>query len=645
MFLIDSNIDGLNSNVSLLRSLLPKKQLYFCHTVTANYNTITSRVDDQIASQDARANTAMNSAAEFLKNLQNNASILPILIPPLDKVNVDFGVIPVGAIPPVKPTVEIDAIKADMPPVPADFTASVDDRDVQETPGENFGPPTISFPTAPSFAREPIPSISAIEVPIVAIKPTPTIPGDLTVSDQIIPPIPSISLPNFGETIPTISIDLPSANLAYVEPVYTSLLKTELESNLLSKIQNGGTGLNATIEGNIYNRDVERIAQKLSDDIDSTLNRFSGRGFTMPPGTVAAQIQELQINHTNDRSQQSRDVAIQQATIADANTKAFLQMGLSWEQVTLSHANNIANRSLDAEKSVITFGISLFNTKIQKFNAELTRYQAKDIEVQSLFRIETLKLDQYKAELEGVAAEANKDNVSIENYKARLAAHAAQTSLYQAETAAVQSNINIQLGRIELFRANISNYEARAGERKNEYDLYLAEIQGETAKVGLYRSNVDAYAARVSAVKSANETVQEQIRSDIAVEEIKLKAHLANVDIWKEKSQLAIQELVFEKEYYSTQITRFKEAVRMAIANAELKLQADVRAGQFEQAQAKLDFQKALADTNILLDEAKFKLRGAEVLSNHYIALASVAIGAVQTMMQLSSEGIDTKTE
>lgn len=611
---------------------------------TENYTQIQTRVDTQIASQDTRADDAINRAEEFLKNLQDAANTAPIVIPPLDKVNVDFSVASIGAIPPAKPTAEIAAIKASIPTEPADFTASVEDRDVQQTPGENFNTPVINFPTAPVFLKESVPSIQSLIEPVVATKPTPTIPGDLTVSDQGVPNIPSISLPNFGDPIPTISIDLPSTTLAYVEPVYTSLLKTELESNLLSKIQNGGTGLNATVEGKIYNRDVERIAQKLNDDIDSTLNRFAGRGFTMPPGTVAAQVQELQINHTNDRSQQSRDVAIQQANIADANTKAFLQMGLSWEQVTLSHANNIANRALEAEKSIIEFGISLFNTKIQRFNAELARYQAQDLEVQSRIRIEALKLDQYRAELERVAAEATKDNVSIENYKARLAAHDAQVRLYEAETAAVQSNINIQLGKVEIFKADIDGYVARIGAQKNEYDLYLAEVQGETAKIGLYRSNVEAYAARVESVKSANETVQEQVRSDIAVEELNLKSHLANVDIWKEKSQLAIQELVFEKDYYSTQITRYREAVRMAIANAELNLQADVRAGQFEQAQAKLDFQKALADTNLLLDQANFKLRGAETLSNSYISLATVAIGAIQTMMQLSSEGIDTAT-
>lgn len=611
---------------------------------TENYTQIQTRVDTQIGSQEDRAVQALKDVEAFLKNLQDAANTAPIAIPPLDKVNVDFSVAAIGAIPPAKPTAEIAAIKASIPTEPADFTASVEDRDVQQTPGENFNTPVINFPTAPVFLKESVPSLQSLIEPVVATKPTPTIPGDLTVSDQGVPNIPSISLPNFGDPIPTISIDLPSTTLAYVEPVYTSLLKTELESNLLSKIQNGGTGLNATVEGKIYNRDVERIAQKLSDDIDSTLNRFAGRGFTMPPGTVAAQVQELQINHTNDRSQQSRDVAIQQANIADANTKAFLQMGLSWEQVTLSHANNIANRALEAEKSIIEFGISLFNTKIQRFNAELARYQAQDLEVQSRIRIEALKLDQYRAELERVAAEATKDNVSIENYKARLAAHDAQVRLYEAETAAVQSNINIQLGKVEIFKADIDGYVARIGAQKNEYDLYLAEVQGETAKIGLYRSNVEAYAARVESVKSANETVQEQVRSDIAVEELNLKSHLANVDIWKEKSQLAIQELVFEKDYYSTQITRYREAVRMAIANAELNLQADVRAGQFEQAQAKLDFQKALADTNLLLDQANFKLRGAETLSNSYISLATVAIGAIQTMMQLSSEGIDTAT-
>ena len=601
-------------------------------------------ITNAINAQQAKATASLNEADGFLDKLANNMLFAPTDIENVDFGSIDINPVAIGAIPPTEPRARINAIKASIPTLPADFTASVTDRAIQETPDENFTAPTINFPTAPTFVEEVKPSKQETTLPNAATKPIPTIPGDLTVSDQNVPNIPSISLPDWGETIPTLSIALPSTTLAYVEPVYTSALKTELASNLLSKIQSGGTGLNATIEGNIYNRDVERLAQKLSDDIDATLDRFAGRGFTMPPGTVAAQVQELQINHTNERSNQSRDVAIQQANIADVNTRFFLQIGLSWEELLINQANNIANRALEAEKSVVEFSISLFNSKIAKFNVELAKYQAKDIEVQSNLRIQQLKLSQYEAELRGVEADATKDSVSIENYKAKLTAHDAQTRLYEAETAAINSALNIERARIEIFREDINDYVARIGAKKNEYDLYLAEVQGESAKVDLQRSNVETYAARVNAVKVANDTVQEQVRSDIAVEELNLKSHITNVDIWKEKSQLAIQEMNIERDFFSESNRVYSEVVRMSIANASLVLEAAVRREQIEQKQLEVSLQKGVAEMNASIEQARIRHLRSGTVAQGYVALATILNGVVQSMIQLASQGIATLT-
>ena len=614
-------------------------------TVAEDVVIIKGHVDDQVEVQTTRAVIAISDARSHLEALTNTSLFEVDQIAPVVGGNVLITSSLLTATPPDKPTTNITAIKASIPTQPGDFEATVTSRAIQSSPQEEFSTPVVTFPTAPTFTKETKPSSPTIALPAkVPDTPSLTVPSDLAVSSQSVPNIPSISLPNWGEPIPTIDIDLPATVLAYVEPVYTSALKSAIAADLLTKVNNGGTGLNATVEGNIWNRDVERLQQVLNDNIDDTLNRFAGRGFTLPPGVVAAEVQELQINHTNERAQQSRSVSIEQAKLADVNTRAFLEMGLTWEGLLINHANNIANRALDAEKSIIEFSIALFNSKITKFNAELARYQAKATEVENLIRIEDLKLEQYKAELSGVEATANKDRVSVENYRAKLASHDAVIRLYEAETNAVVTALNIERAKVEIFKADIDAYIANINAQRNEYDLYIAEIQGERAKIDLHRSDVDAYTARVNAVKISNDVVIEQIKSDITLKEMNLKAYLANVDIWKEKSQLAIQELGIEDSFYNADISKFREEVRKEVAQAELNLETITKGIRLEQANADLRLQTGIANVQALIEQSRARITAAKGTSDGYVSLATSAVSVIQTMLQLAGQGTSQET-
>lgn len=609
---------------------------------TTNFDEITTEVTSQVATQKDRATDAVSDARQFLNALTNAALYAPNFVDSVTPANILLTTPPLAGIPPTKPTTNINKIKASIPTQPGDFEATVTDRALQDSPQEQFSSPTINFPTAPTFTQEAKPSSPTIALPSkVPDTPSLTVPTDLTVSAKNVPDIPSVTLPDWGETIPSLSIELPSTTLAYVEPVYTSALKTAIAADLLTKVQNGGTGLNATVEGNIWNRQIERLNQQLDDDIDRTLNLFADRGFPMPTGIVAAQVQELQINFANDRSQASRDVAIEQARIANENTKAFLQTGLSLEEIEINHANNIANRALEAEKSVIEFSIALFNSKVAKFNAELQRYEAKAIEVDNRIKIQRLKLEQYDSELQGVQAEATKDNVRIDNYRAKLASHDAVIKLYEAETGATLAALNIEREKLRIFQHDIEAYVAFNQAKNNEYNLYRSEVEGEQAKINLYRTNVDAYNSRVNAVKTSNDVQLEKIRSDIEKERLNLQAHLANIDIWKEKSQLAIQELGIEKDFYTADIGKFQEETKKDTAQAELNLATQTRGIQIEQQNAEISLQTAIANVNMLIEQSKTRIAAAKGTSDGYVSLATVAAGVIQTMLQLGTTGTD----
>ncbi len=149
---------------------------------------------------------------------------------------------------------------------------------------------------------------------------------------------------------------------------------------------------------------------------------------------------------------------------------------------------------------------------------------------------------------------------------------------------------------------------------------------------------------RVTAVKISNDVVIERIKSDIAVEEMNLKAHLANVDIWKAKAQVAIRELGLEGEFYNSDINKFREEVRKETAQAELNIQSLVRGMQLEQSNAEIQLQTAIANVNMLIEQSKTRIAAGEGVVRGYTAIASMAVSTIQTMLQLGGQGISEES-
>jgi hypothetical protein len=608
-------------------------------TVAGDVATTKGIVIDQVASANSRTDGTIAKTYDAINNLANVASFVPdqiAFVAPSINVNIPL----VSGIAPGKPSAAIAAIKAAIGATPGNFSASIAERAMQDAPQEQFSAPTINLPTAPTFAPLVKPSSLVITMPDdIPDTPVVNLPSDLTVGDQTVPNIPSISLPTWGEVIPTMDIDLPSTTLAYVEPVYTSTLKTAIASKLLDGVNSGGTGLGTTVSTNIWNADVERLEQQKDDDIDKVMNLYAGRGFDLPTGMMAMQVQEILKNYTNDRAQNSRTISIEEAKLAKEMTQFFLSTGLSLEQIEIAHANNVANRALDAQKAVVQFSIDLFNSKVVKYNLELEKYKAKAIESEMLLKIQELVLSQYKAELEGVDVKLKQDAIKIENYNALLASHDINIKLYQSQVAAVLAQLSIEKGKVDVFRGEIDAYVAEIGAQKSQYDLYLAEIEGETARIDIYSKEVDAYATRVNAVKVSNDVVVERVKADVSIEEMNLRSHLANIELYKAKSDQAISEIGQEADLYRTESAVFQTLLSHAQSQSEMNIQTQIRTQSLIQVNAEMSLEAAKANLSALLEANRIRVQAASSQSEASSAMAGMIGGAIQGMLQLGGQG------
>ncbi len=607
-------------------------------------DTITPLIATQITDSNDRATSAVGNAFDAISNMAAAAQTVP---PFLDFTapNISLATPSVSTVAPTKPGSEIAAIKSALGSAPGDFTASVADRVTQDAPQEEFTTPIIVFPTDPTFNPLVKPSALPITLPDdIPDVPILTIPTTLVVGGMTIPAVPSISSPNWDITIPSIDIDLPDTTFAYVEPVYTSTLKTAIALSLLDGVENGGTGLGATIETNLWNRDIERLSQQKDDDVEETLNFWSARGFTMPYGMIQKAVEVVQDKFTQNRSESSRNIANEQAKIAKEMTQFFLTTGLSLEQLELNHANNVANRALEAEKAVVQFSIDLFNSKASKFNLELARYQAQSTEIEGRIKIQALILDQYRAELSSVEIQDKIDRTAIDNYRAILSSHDASVRLYEAEVGAKIAEMTIEAKKIDIFKSEIDAYIAEISAQKSEYDLYLAKIEGQSAKIDLHKTEVDAYASRVNAVKVSNDTIIAKIQSDIAVEDMNLRAHLANVDIYKTKSDLAVSEIGTEADLFRTEGSIYASDLDLLTKFSELQVQVQIRAAALDQQNANMSLQASIANLTAITESNKIRLAASSAQAQSSSALAGMVAGSIQGMLQLGGQGTALET-
>jgi hypothetical protein len=90
---------------------------------------------------------------------------------------------------------------------------------------------------------------------------------------------------------------------------------------LVNSITLGGTGIDPSVEAQIWQRDRDRVVSEGLRAEAQTLSEFSGRGFSIPPGAAAARLATIKTGQMENLQASSRDAAIKQADMAVENLR------------------------------------------------------------------------------------------------------------------------------------------------------------------------------------------------------------------------------------------------------------------------------------------------------------------------------------
>lgn len=171
----------------------------------------------------------------------------------------------------------------------------------------------------------------------------------------------------------------------------------------LCEMLDGGSGIPAHVENQIWQRDRSRVLEDVGRARDDVLATFASRGFPLPPGAAAHTMRLAEVDASNKIAQQSRDVAIKHVEILIENIKFAVQQALDYRIKGIQAAGEYIKVLALGPEIAMKLATSAAGAQAQLITAASSYYRNR-------IAIEELKLDAAKFSA-GTKAEMAMNNV------------------------------------------------------------------------------------------------------------------------------------------------------------------------------------------------------------------------------------------
>lgn len=140
----------------------------------------------------------------------------------------------------------------------------------------------------------------------------------------------------------------------------------------------GGTGVNATVEAQIWQRDRDRISTEAASASEEAVSLWAARGFPLPPGAAIASVQAIARKRTADLNASSRDRAIEAWAKELENVRFAVRTAIDYRSQAVQAAGDyiramalgpqlatqLATSASDAQARLIGAASSYYNARI-----------------------------------------------------------------------------------------------------------------------------------------------------------------------------------------------------------------------------------------------------------------------------------------
>lgn len=404
------------------------------------------------------------------------------------------------------PALTLPEVVPSMPAIvvnmPTDKPAALD-LGLDLTPIDTFTDiaPTLNYGTAPTLSYGAVPTIPTIGAVALPTADTVVLPGTPTYLALSNVSFAGIDMHDDWltqlDSIPTLTILEPTPFSFAQNPKYTSALLTTLQARMSERMV-GGTGLTPAVEQAIWDRARSRETSLALANEAEIMRHSEALGFSLPPGTLAAQLREAQQATYDKLSTLSRDVGIKQAEMEQMNLKDTFANVMGLESKLIDHGFQMEQLAFETSKEYANNAIQVNNARIEAFKAVLSGYQTYAAAYDTLIKGELAKVEVYKGQLQAEVTKATVNTAMVEQYKATISAEMSKVEIYKAQVGAAQTLVQLEQAKIGAAAEQVKGFVAQVNAETAKVEAYKAVVQAEGLKVDVYKSQTQAYAAKVS---------------------------------------------------------------------------------------------------------------------------------------------------
>lgn len=222
--------------------------------------------------------------------------------------------------------------------------------DVDNTTAVILGEVTASKDSATEVLNDTLALLESLVTLASSLQPitsTITIDEQTFSTDYVVEPLPDFDIPVY------IPPPIPP------DPEIWDLVSSEIQTKVYQDIIYGGTGLSDAVEQAIFDRELERSKQVRDDAIDQLTSEWAKRGLDFPDGVLAMNLFALEVEYQNKRMTTSREIAIKQADLEQANVHFSIQQLVAIEDM------------------INKFNLGLFSGEIQGYQAQVAGESAR----------------------------------------------------------------------------------------------------------------------------------------------------------------------------------------------------------------------------------------------------------------------------
>ena len=206
----------------------------------------------------------------------------------------------------------------------------------------------------------------------------------------------------------------------------------------------GGTGLNASVEDQIWQRDRARTLKESERAEQEIVASWASRGFPLPPGALAHGVEMIRQDARDKMSQASRDVAIKQAEMELENVRFAVQQAIDFRVKSINAAVDYIRALAGLNDVAVRLASSKSDAQARLISAAAEYYRAR-ISVDELrFRAAetTAEMKLRSGEVSVDSAQKSADRVT------NAAVTSAQVLGQQAAAALSAMHASVNLGNV-----------------------------------------------------------------------------------------------------------------------------------------------------------------------------------------------------